>query len=77
MSESEFVTFGCRLNTYEIGSDARPCGEGRAEGCHCLQHLRGDGGSHAPGAAGHPQGHKDESPEAKIIVTGCAAQTDA
>jgi threonylcarbamoyladenosine tRNA methylthiotransferase MtaB len=50
MSEPKFVTFGCRLNTYET------------------EVMR----NHAE-AAGKS---KAENPDAEIIVTGCAAQTD-
>ena len=40
-----------------------------------LQHLRGDGGSHPPGAPGDPESEEGTTPT-PIIVTGCAAQTD-
>ncbi len=77
MSEREFVTFGCRLNTYESEVMRGHAAKAGLDGRHRLQHLRGDGGSHAPGAPGDPQGAQGTAAIANIIVTGCAAQTDA
>ena len=48
----DIVTFGCRLNIAEFGSD--PPRRGRTRRCGGGEHLRGDGGSGAPGAAEHP-----------------------
>ena len=46
----------------ELGSTYRINGkEVRIEGRDCLQHLRGDGGSDAAGAAGHPQGAQGQA----------------
>jgi threonylcarbamoyladenosine tRNA methylthiotransferase MtaB len=62
MSESEFVTFGCRLNTFESevmrGHAAKAGMKTRLSSIPC-----GDGGGTA-GAAGHSQAHKDK-PDAK------------
>jgi diaminopimelate epimerase len=72
----EVVTFGCRLNTYESEVDPQRGGERRHRGCRGGEHLRGDCGG---GAAGAPviRRLKRERPDAKIVVTGCAAQTRA
>ena len=40
------------------------------------QHLRGDGGSRAAGAPVASAGSRASAPDAKIVVTGCAAQTE-
>ena len=50
------VTFGCRLNAYEMRSDPRARRRSGARRRHHLQHLRGDGRSRAPVAPGDPQG---------------------
>jgi threonylcarbamoyladenosine tRNA methylthiotransferase MtaB len=72
----DVVTFGCRLNSYESEVMKR---EAEAAGLsptrHPDQHLRGDRRGRAPGAPGDPQGPA-RKPDARIIVTGCAAQTE-
>ncbi len=74
MSETQFITFGCRLNTYESevmrGHAAKAgltdaivfntCAVTAEAARQARQAIR--------------KAHK-EKPEAKIIVTGCAAQT--
>ena len=74
MSELEIITFGCRLNAYEfevMREQPAPPGWRRGD----RQYLRGDRRGRAPGAAGDRQARR-ERPDAKIIVTGCAAQID-
>ena len=71
----DVVTFGCRLNIYESevirrAPHSRPRRYGRNE------YLRGDRGSGAAGEPGDPP-HRRERPDARIVVTGCAAQTEA
>ena len=61
-----------------IRGDAR---RGRAAGSALerrrrLQHLRGDRRGRAPGAPGDPQGAPRATRQRRIIVTGCAAQTE-
>ena len=71
----EVVTFGCRLNAYEsevIRRQAEAAGVARrGRG----QHLRGDRRGGAAGAPGDPQARARAS-RARIVVTGCAAQTE-
>ncbi len=72
----DVVTFGCRLNILRVGSDpARGRGRGRRRRRR-RQHLRGDRRSGAAGAAGDPQRSSARQPDARIVVTGCAAQTE-
>ncbi len=74
MSETEFVTFGCRLNTYEsevMRDHAAKAGMGNAivfNTCAVTAEATRQARQSIRKA------HK-EKPDAKIIVTGCAAQT--
>ena len=76
----EIVTFGCRLNTYEsevMRREAEAAGLAALAGRRGdLQHLRGDRRGRPPGAASRSARRGATSPDARIIVTGCAAQTD-
>ena len=56
------------------GDAPRGRGGGRRR-CRGRQHLRGDRRSGEAGAPDHPQLRR-ERPDAKIVVTGCAAQTE-
>ena len=75
----DVVTFGCRLNTYEsevMRREAERRRPRRAEGRRGhLQHLRGDRRGGAPGRQAIRKARR-ENPDARIIVTGCAAQTE-
>ena len=72
----EVVTFGCRLNAAE-SEVIRPRGRAR-RACryHRRQYLRGHGGGGAPGAAVDPPRCSANGRRRKIVVTGCAAQTE-
>ena len=74
MSDIEIITFGCRLNAYE-SEVMRQQRRRRARRRGDRQHLRGHPGKRAPGAADDPAS-APERPDAKIVVTGCAAQID-
>jgi threonylcarbamoyladenosine tRNA methylthiotransferase MtaB len=70
----DVVTFGCRLNAYEsevMRREAEAAGSIRRRRQHLRRHRRGG----AAGAAGDPQAAR-ERPDARIVVTGCAAQTE-
>ena len=71
----EVVTFGCRLNAYEseVIRDARRAAGRRRR--RRRQHLRGDRRGGAAGAPDDPPARR-ERPDARIVVTGCAAQTE-
>ena len=74
MSETEFVTFGCRLNTYEsevMRDHAASAGLRDAIVFNTCA-VTAEATRQARQAIRHA--HR-ERPEAKIIVTGCAAQT--
>ena len=62
MSDIEIITFGCRLNAYEIRSHAPACERRRAQPRGDRQHLRGDGGSRAPGARRRSEGAARATP---------------
>ena len=71
----DVITFGCRLNAYEsevIRRNAEAAGPRRHRGG---QHLRGD---RRGGAAGEQTIRRiaRERPDARIVVTGCAAQIE-
>ena len=72
----DVVTFGCRLNAYEARGDPPPGASGRPRRCRRRQYLRGDGRGRAAVAPGHPQAQARASRHARIVVTGCAAQTE-
>ena len=70
----DVLTFGCRLNISDsevIRRDAAAAARRHDGG----QYLRGDRRSRAAGAPDHPQLQR-EQPDARIVVTGCAAQTE-
>ena len=74
MSESEFVTFGCRLNTYEsevMRGHAEKAGVSNAIVFNTCA-VTSEAQRQARQAI--RRAHR-ERPDAKIIVTGCAAQT--
>ena len=58
-----------------IGGDAARGGRRRPRRRRRRQHLRGDRRSGAPGAPGDPP-PPARAPDARIVVTGCAAQTE-
>jgi threonylcarbamoyladenosine tRNA methylthiotransferase MtaB len=74
MSEAEFITFGCRLNTYEtevMRAHAAKAGVANAIVFNTCA-VTAEATRQARQAI--RKAHK-EKPDAKIIVTGCAAQT--
>ena len=75
MAGPEFVTFGCRLNTYEtevMRNHAEKAGLGNAIVFNTCA-VTAEATRQARQAIRRA---KAESPDAQIIVTGCAAQTD-
>ena len=76
MSAAEFISFGCRLNTYEsevMRGHAEKAGVDNAIVFNTCA-VTGEAARQARQAI--RRAHR-EKPDAKIIVTGCAAQTDA
>ena len=72
----DVVTFGCRLNTYEsevMRREARPPGVDDAVD---RQHLRRDRPKPCARRGRRSAAPSASSPDARIIVTGCAAQTE-
>ena len=69
----EIVTFGCRLNAFESEVIAREA-ERRAHRYHRHQQLRGHQRGRGAGAAVDPA-VEARAAAARIVVTGCAAQT--
>ncbi len=75
MSETEFVTFGCRLNTYEsevMRNHAAKAGLANAIVFNTCA-VTAEATRQARQAI---RKARAENPNARIIVTGCAAQTD-
>ena len=75
MAGADFVTFGCRLNTYEsevMRGHAEKAGTGNAIVFNTCA-VTAEATRQARQAIRRA---KAENPDAKIIVTGCAAQTD-
>ena len=69
----ETITLGCRLNFAE--SEAMRA-LARRRGLDHRQQLRGHQRGGAPDPPGDPPRASRERPDARIIVTGCAAQLD-
>ena len=75
MSGIEVITFGCRLNTYEsevMRREAEKAGLERA----ILVNTCAVTGEAVRQARQAIRRARRENPEARIIVTGCAAQTE-
>ena len=75
----EVVTFGCRLNVYEsevIGSRAQEAGLGQIEGGAIVFNTCAVTGEAVRQAKQSIRKARRDDPRARIIVTGCAAQTD-
>ncbi|MFO1121483.1 MAG: tRNA (N(6)-L-threonylcarbamoyladenosine(37)-C(2))-methylthiotransferase MtaB [Hyphomicrobiales bacterium] len=75
MTEPQFVTFGCRLNTYEsevMRGHAEAAGLSNAIVFNTCA-VTGEAARQARQAIRRARA---ENPDARIIVTGCAAQTD-
>ncbi|GEO85875.1 MULTISPECIES: tRNA (N(6)-L-threonylcarbamoyladenosine(37)-C(2))-methylthiotransferase MtaB [Alphaproteobacteria] len=76
MSDIDVITFGCRLNTYEsevMKAEAAKAGLDKA----ILVNTCAVTGEAVRQARQAIRRARRENPEARIIVTGCAAQTDA
>ena len=74
----EIVTFGCRLNTYEsevMRREAQTAGLGELEGGAIIINTCAVTGEAVRQAKQSIRKARREHPGAKIIVTGCAAQT--
>ncbi|MGB3141688.1 MAG: radical SAM protein, partial [Aestuariivirga sp.] len=74
MSESEFVTFGCRLNTYESEVMRGHAAKAGLKDAIVFNTCAVTAEATRQARQAIRKAHKDR-PEAKIIVTGCAAQT--
>ena len=75
MAETTFVTFGCRLNTYEtevMRNHAEAAGKGNTIVFNTCA-VTAEATRQARQAI---RKAKSENPDAEIIVTGCAAQTE-
>ncbi len=75
----EVVTFGCRLNTYEsevMRRDATAAGLGAGEGGVVIVNTCAVTGEAERQARQAIRRLKRERPQARIVVTGCAAQTN-
>ena len=72
----DVVTFGCRLNIVESEVIRREAGGRRRRQCRRRQHLRGDRRRRCGRRARRSAGLRRERPDARIVVTGCAAQTE-
>jgi threonylcarbamoyladenosine tRNA methylthiotransferase MtaB len=73
----ETLTFGCRLNAYEgevMKAEAEKAG---LDNTIIINTCAVTNRSGAAGQTGDPQGQARQRPERRIIVTGCAAQTEA
>ncbi len=73
---TEIVTFGCRLNAYESEAIRARAAEAGLRRRGRVQHLRGDGAKRCASRARRSARPAAPIPGAKIIVTGCAAQTE-
>jgi threonylcarbamoyladenosine tRNA methylthiotransferase MtaB len=74
----EVVTFGCRLNTYEsevMRREAQAAGLGELQGGAIIINTCAVTGEAVRQAKQSIRKARREHPDAKIIVTGCAAQT--
>jgi threonylcarbamoyladenosine tRNA methylthiotransferase MtaB len=79
-SNLKVVTFGCRLNTYEsqvMKREAEKAGLHELEGGAVLVNTCAVTGEAVRQARQAIRRIRRERPDAKIIVTGCAAQTEA
>jgi threonylcarbamoyladenosine tRNA methylthiotransferase MtaB len=74
MSESEFVTFGCRLNTYESEVMRGHAAKAGLKDTIVFNTCAVTAEATRQARQAIRKAHKDR-PDAKIIVTGCAAQT--
>jgi threonylcarbamoyladenosine tRNA methylthiotransferase MtaB len=74
MSESEFVTFGCRLNTYESEVMRGHAAKAGLKDAIVFNTCAVTAEATRQARQAIRKAHKDR-PEAKIIVTGCAVQT--
>jgi len=75
----EIVTFGCRLNTYEsevMRREADAAGLGTLEGGAVVINTCAVTGEAVRQAKQAIRKARRDNPQARIIVTGCAAQTD-
>jgi threonylcarbamoyladenosine tRNA methylthiotransferase MtaB len=75
----EIVTFGCRLNAYEsevMRGEAEKAGLGELAGGAILVNTCAVTGEAVRQARQAIRKARRENPEARIIVTGCAAQTE-
>jgi threonylcarbamoyladenosine tRNA methylthiotransferase MtaB len=75
----DIVTFGCRLNTYEsevMRSEAESAGLGALEGGAIIFNTCAVTGEAVRQAKQSIRKARRENPQARIIVTGCAAQTE-
>jgi threonylcarbamoyladenosine tRNA methylthiotransferase MtaB len=75
----EVVTFGCRLNTYEsevMRREAEKAGLGEIESGAVIFNTCAVTGEAVRQARQAIRKARRENPEARIIVTGCAAQTE-
>ncbi len=75
----DIVTFGCRLNTYEsevMRREAEAAGLGTLAGGAVIFNTCAVTGEAVRQARQAIRKARRESPDARIIVTGCAAQTD-
>src|SRR5690606_1319886 len=74
----DVVTFGCRLNTYEsevMRREAQAAGLGELQGGAVIINTCAVTGEAVRQAKQSIRKARREHPDAKIIVTGCAAQT--
>jgi threonylcarbamoyladenosine tRNA methylthiotransferase MtaB len=79
MSGLDILTFGCRLNSYEsevIRREAKAAGLDGLEGGAIVVNTCAVTGEAVRQASQAIRKARRENPEARIIVTGCAAQTD-
>ena len=79
MSGIDILTFGCRLNTYEsevIRREAKEAGLDALEGGAIIVNTCAVTGEAVRQASQAIRKARRENPSARIIVTGCAAQTD-
>jgi len=79
MTKLDIVTFGCRLNTYEsevMRREATQAGLGTLDGGAVIFNTCAVTGEAVRQARQAIRKARRENPAARIIVTGCAAQTD-
>jgi threonylcarbamoyladenosine tRNA methylthiotransferase MtaB len=76
VSGAEFVSFGCRLNTYESEVMRGHAEKAGVENAIVFNTCAVTGEAARQARQAIRRAHR-EKPDAKIIVTGCAAQTDA